>query len=119
VKTRRTSRSKLFLGLVCTVLALVPPAVAWGASYDYAHGTYGVGGQYPGPGFNSYLYNQVWHATGYYWLVEYRLTNGDKAGQVIDTNNPTKWPNSIGYANPYCVNDTDNSGVTWTCQYGR
>jgi hypothetical protein len=106
------------LVLVCLVLALLPPAAAYAASYTYASGRNGVGGDYQG-GYNSYLYNQVWHALDYWWKVYYQTTDGRQVGVFESRSNPTKWPNPIGYGSPHCHNETDGSGVLWTCQYGR
>lgn len=106
------------LALVCLILALLPPAVAYAASYTYATGVRGVYGDF-NAGWNSYWYNQVWHARLYYWRVYYKTTDGRFVGDVTNYDNPTQWPNSIGYGQPHCQNISDNSGVTWTCQYGR
>lgn len=114
-----TRRTRLLLATVCVFLTLAPPSVALAASYTYASGINGQGGTYRYYYWNSYLYNQVWHAQYYHWYVAYVLSDGSKAGEVSNWNNPTKWPYSIGYAQPECTNLDDYSGVRWTCQYGR
>ena len=106
------------MGLVCLVLALLPPAAAYAGSYTYATGVGGLAGDFHAP-WNSYLYNQVWHAAGYFWEVYYATTDGRIVGDVVNSKNPTRWPNPIGYGQPHCKNLGDGSGVTWTCQYGR
>lgn len=106
------------LALVCLILALLPPTAAYAASYTYASGRNGVGGDFQA-GYNSYLYNQVWHASNYWWKVYYQTTDGRQVGVFESQSNPTRWPNPIGYGAPHCHNGSDVSGVVWTCQYGR
>jgi hypothetical protein len=119
VAERRSSRiGRRALVVACLILALLPPAVAYAASYTYASGRNGAGGDFQA-GYNSYLYNQVWHALYYFWEVYYRTTDGRQVGVVSNAANPTKWGNPIGYGAPHCHNQSDNSDVLWTCQYGK
>jgi hypothetical protein len=106
------------LALVCLALALIPPSVAYAASITYAQSTNGSGG-YWHSGYNSYLYNQVWHSGNAAWEVYYAQSNGSVVGDVANYNNPTQWPYSISYADSWCHNINDNTGVVWTCQYGK
>lgn len=108
------------LAVVCIAMAFIPPLVAYAGSTDYAVGTFGCCGYFPGPGFNTnYIYNQVWHSTNATWEVYYETTTPPYvAGDVQNNSNPTKWPNAIGYGKPWCHNVNDNTGVAWSCQYG-
>ena len=112
----RRNTSKL-LFLACALLILMPPALAYASTQlNYASGMNGVHGRYSTPGFSSRDYNRVWHQPGYGWIVWYQEPNGTIDGYVTNTSNPTSWPHPIGYAKAFCFNDTDDSGVTWTCQ---
>ena len=104
--------------LACAAIVLIPPTVAWATNYNYASGTGGCCGTFPGPGWNSYTLNEVWHSTGSEWEVYYDSSSGH-VGDVADYNNPTQWPHSIGYGWPYCHNINDYGPVSWTCQYGQ
>lgn len=106
------------LAVVCVVFALTPPLVAYATNYTYASSIDGWGG-YWHSGYNSYTLNEVWHSTLATWEVYYAQSGGGIVGDVQNNNNPTQWPYSISYADSWCHNVSDNTGVTWTCQYGK
>jgi len=87
-----------------------------GTQFNYAQGFNGAGGFYSTSGFAPRDYNQVWHASGYYWQVFYTDPGGTLSGLERSSNNPTRWPGSISYGKAWCYNESDNSGVQWTCQ---
>jgi hypothetical protein len=103
------------LVVVCAVLPLA--ALAGSQSYWSDSGNAGTGGY---AGYNNiYQYNQVWHQAGNTFDVYYVMGDGyTLTGDVRNNTNPTKWPYSVSYADPWCENINDWSGVTWTCQYG-
>lgn len=107
------------LALACVLMALIPPLVAYASSTTYATGTFGCCG-YWDAGYNSiYKFNQVWHSTLGTWEVYYQTTTPPYTeGDLENNSNPTKWPYSIAYGNPWCHDINDNTGVVWTCQYG-
>lgn len=95
---------------------VLPPAVAFaGTQYNYAQG-YNQPTLYWRTGYDAHDYNRVWHQYGPTWEVFYQTTDGGIYGDVENSNNPTSWPNPIGYAEAWCHNINDSSGVLWTCQ---
>lgn len=52
------------------------------------------------------------HVVAYYQLNSYPWATGS----VVNTQNPTEWPNEIGYAVAWAYNRNDDSGTLWTAQ---
>jgi len=114
-RLRRLSlRARLML--VAAAVALILPATVLAVQFDYASGVNGAGGGFQTSGIAARGYNQVWHHAGSQWEVYY----SDGTGLVVNTTNPTKFPNaSFGAVHSDCQNDNDTSGVIWTCQTTR
>ena len=119
-RSERHSAQRAFRRLpvlaIALLLMIVPPTVAWAGQFNYAQDTNRVGVTFSTTGETTRSYNQVWHASGYYWWVWY-LHGSSQTGLVYDNANPTKYPYaSSGSVFAKCANQNDDSGVTWTCQ---
>jgi hypothetical protein len=103
--------------LVCAILVLLPPAVAYaGTVFTYAQGTNGIGQTHSTAGYGPRDLNRVYHADGYFWEVWYCRTDGSCFDDVVSNINPTRSVGGASYAKAFCHNVNDNSGVLWTCQ---
>lgn len=103
--------------LVCAMLILLPPAVAYASTwFTYAQGYFGAGGVFHTTGYAPRDANRVYHAYGYYWDPYYCNTSGTCFGDNTDYHNPTYSIGGASYAKSFCGNVNDNSGVQWTCQ---
>jgi hypothetical protein len=111
----------LFLA-VCLLLIALPPAVAFAwTNFNYATGFNGASGSFATPGFAPREYNRVWHAQGWEWKIWYAHPNGSVNCFRDNTANPTACgspsdPVHDSYAQSFCQNWNDLSGVQWTCQ---
>jgi hypothetical protein len=106
--------------IICLLFILIPPTVAYGSTiFTYAQGYGGVGGVYGTTGYAARDFNRVYHQAGYYWNPFYCRTDGSCFGGTSGSSNPTYANGGASYAKAYCHNQTDNSGVLWTCQTTR
>jgi hypothetical protein len=121
-KTGTASRGRVrrfLLPLTCVLFVVLPPTIALAATqFTYAQGSFGSGGIFHTTGQDQRNYNQCFHQKGKEWYVYY-VHGTDVNGFVDNTDNPTQWPEAIGYAYSYSKNINDDSGVTWTCETTR
>jgi hypothetical protein len=108
-------RSSFLVFLVCALLVLLPPAVAYASTiFPYANGTNGIGGTFQTPGANYRDFNRVYHQVGYFW-DPYYCNFPHCWGHNLDWHNPV-YANGGGYAIALCYNYDDNTGTPWVCQ---
>lgn len=102
------------------VIVLAAGAGAAGALasvFTYAQGINGVNGIFNTPGYSGRDYNRVYHHQGDQWTLYYCYPGPPVtcSTYVTGTVNPLVDPRG-GYAQAYCWNRNDSSGVVWTCQ---
>ena len=109
--------------LVCLGLVVLPPAIAYASVVQtYRQSVNQVGGQWHtfDPQFASRDFNRVYHQAGRTWGLTYCYSNGSCLNYYFGTANPTvdPWGGEF-YAEAWCYNVNDGSGVNWTCQTTR
>lgn len=107
----------LALGAILVAVAIPATALAWSSVVTYASDKGYAGFEFGTSGYGPRAWNRVYHQQGALWDLTYCPVSGScSAWYVGHGENPTVDPRNNGYAQAWCYNINDDTGVTWTCQ---